>query len=180
MIKTLYDQCYQLDWFDLSPDDYALSEGGASNLGVVIKSKNGSPKTEGISSYIAEPRDTNPDIIHAVARLDLSGAFTSSSDVTRALLQRIEPNQTELSASDQDFVLPIFRSLDDLGREHEEWNYRSAAVKAGGVCLCRRERVVLMWSDNAEGLVARGRDVEAKCIALVGTTPPSPFRSKTL
>jgi hypothetical protein len=141
---------------------------------VLLKSKNTNPESESIYNYIAEPLGTSHHIILAAARLDLAAAFTTSTDVTRALLGRLAPYQTELSVEGEDFVLPIFDSLAHVGVECGELATRSAATKAVGVCLCRNERVALVWSDHAEGLIAHGKDVEAKFMALVCTACSSP------
>ncbi len=153
MVKYLYRKCLQSKWLELSEEDYGSSDGGASNLGVILR------RPDGI--YTAEPMFITQNIVKAVERLGVSTAFTMSSEITHALLQQITPFQSELSLDPRGLVLPIVDSVKDLGSS------MSTVTKEAYMCLCRNERFVLLWSDSVQGILAHGNDVETKFLGSV-------------
>src|SRR5437764_12072120 len=107
MVKYLYRKCLQSKWFEPAEEEYGIIDGETSNLGVILRRPNG--------TYITEPSFINQDLAKAVERLQISIAFTMSSEITHALLQQITPFQTELTLDPRGFVLPIVNSVTDLG-----------------------------------------------------------------
>lgn len=110
----------------------------------------------------------NPDIVGAVERLNAAVAFTMSSEITHALLQQVTPFQTELSLDPRGFVLPIVNSVKDIATG------KSPIGHDAYLCLCKQERVVLVWGDTVPGILAHGTDVETRLLGLVwGSHIPS-------
>jgi hypothetical protein len=154
MVKFLHHRCLQSKW--LEPQDDTIS---TTSLGVMLRRPGG--------DYTAEPMMLSPPLVQAVDDLGAAVAFTMSSEITRALLQQITPFQTELSLDPRGFVLPIINSVKDLG----------SVKKERYICLCKEEKMVLVWGDSAEGILAHGTDIETRLLGLV--CPPNPS-SRTL
>jgi hypothetical protein len=160
MVKFLHRRCSQAKWLEPPEDEYGVIDGGAANLGVLLR------RSDGI--YTAEPLFLNHDLVGAVERLGVAVAFTMSSEITHALLQQITPFQTELSLDPRGFVLPIVNSVRDIVTE------KSLITRDAYVCLCRQEQMVLVWGDTVPGILAHGTDVETKLLGLVwGSHIPS-------
>jgi hypothetical protein len=101
-------------------------------------------RSDGI--YTGEPLFLNPDLVRAVERLGVAVAFTMSSEITNALLQQLTPFQTEISLDPRGFVLPIANSVLDIATG------KCPVSRDAYVCLCRQERMVLIWGDTVPGI----------------------------
>ncbi|KAF2192282.1 hypothetical protein K469DRAFT_553114 [Zopfia rhizophila CBS 207.26] len=167
MVKFLYRRCSQAKWLEPPEDEYGIIDGGAANLGVLLR------RTDGM--YTAEPLFLNQDLVGAVERLGVAVAFTMSSEITHALLQQLTPFQTEFSLDPRGFVLPVVNSVRDVTTG------KSAISRDSYVCLCRQERMVLVWGDTVPGILAHGTDIETRLLGLVwgshipphGAVPPN-------
>ncbi|KAF2691890.1 hypothetical protein K458DRAFT_411589 [Lentithecium fluviatile CBS 122367] len=160
MVKFLYRRCSQAKWLEPPQDEYGVVDGGAANLGVLLR------RPDGI--YTAEPLFLNPELVGAVERLGVTVAFTMSSEITQALVQQVTPFQTELSLDPRGFVLPIINSVKEVATAG------SSVTRDRYVCLCRQERMVLVWGDTVPGILAHGTDIETRLLGLVwGSHIPS-------
>ncbi|KAF2643362.1 hypothetical protein P280DRAFT_250925 [Massarina eburnea CBS 473.64] len=160
MVKFLHRRCSQSKWLQPPEDEYGVVDGGVANLGVLLR------RPDGI--FTAEPLFLNPDLVGAVERLNVAVAFTMSSEITFALLQQITPFQTEFSLDPRGFVLPVANSVKDIATG------KSSVAHDAYICLCRQERMVLVWGDTVPGILAHGTDVETKLLGLVwGSHIPS-------
>jgi hypothetical protein len=136
--KFLHRRCSQAKWLEPPEDEYGVVDGGAANLGVLLR------RSDGI--YTGEPLFLNTDLVRAVERLGVAVAFTMSSEITQALLQQITPFQTEFSLDPRGFTLPIVNSVHDIATG------KSTVTRDSYVCLCRQERMVLVWGDTVPGI----------------------------
>ena len=168
MVKFLHRRCSQAKWLEPPEDEYGIIDGGVASLGVLLK------RHDGI--YTAEPMFLNQDVVRAVEKLDVAVAFTMSSEISNSLLQQITPFQTEISLDPRGFVLPIVNSVKDIATG------KASVSPTAYVCLCKQERMVLVWGDSVPGILAHGTDVETKLLGLVwGSAIPahgtvSPYR----
>lgn len=80
--------------------------------------------------------------MQAVVQLDVPVALTMSCEVTAQLLRQLDPNQTELVDRDTGIKLPIVDSV------HSIASGSAIIPKDGFICLCKQERMVLMWGDS--------------------------------
>ncbi|KAF2021806.1 hypothetical protein BU24DRAFT_417432 [Aaosphaeria arxii CBS 175.79] len=160
MVRFLHKRCSQAKWLELSEDEYGAIDGSEANLGVMLR------RTDGI--YTAEPLFLNRDLVAAIERLGAAVAFTMSSDITHALLQQLTPLQRELTLDPRGFVLPIVSSVRDIATP------KSSVTRDSYVCLCKEERLVLVWGDTVPSILAHGTDIETKLLGLVwGSHIPS-------
>jgi len=160
MVKFLYRRCSQAKWLDPLEDEYGVVDGGAASLGVLLR------RPDGI--YTAEPLFLNPDLVNAVEKLNVTVAFTMSSEITHALIQQVTPFQTELALDPRGFVLPIANSVKDITTG------KASVSREAYVCLFRQERMVLVWGDTVPGILAHGTDIETRLLSLVwGSHIPS-------
>ncbi|ORY19790.1 glycosyl transferase family group 2-domain-containing protein [Clohesyomyces aquaticus] len=153
MVKFLHRRCSQAKWLEPAEDEYGIIDGGAANLGVLLR------RNDGI--YTAEPLFLNQELVSAVERLAVVVAFTMSSEITHALLQQVTPFQTELTLDPRGFVLPVVNSVRDIATG------KSSVTRDSYICLCRQERMVLVWGDTVPGILAHGADIETKLLGLV-------------
>lgn len=161
MVKFLHKRCSQAKWLEPPEDEFGLIDGGAANLGVLLR------RSDGI--YTAEPMFVNRDLVAAVERLGVTVAFTMSSEITHALLQQVTPLQTEFTLDPRGFVLPIVSSIKDIAEG------KCTVTRDAYVCLCKQERLVLVWGDTVPGILAHGTDIETRLLGLVwGSHIPNP------
>jgi hypothetical protein len=157
MVKYLHKRCTQHKWFEPPSEELnvnSLSDmSGTPCLGVMLRRSPG--------SYASEPLNISSELLRAVQRLGAPVAFTMSSEITEALFQQITPLQTEVLLDPLGTVLPIANSISDMCAG------KSLVSQDAFMCACRQERLVLVWSDSAQGLVAHGTDVETKLVGLV-------------
>ncbi|KAF2709488.1 hypothetical protein K504DRAFT_455200 [Pleomassaria siparia CBS 279.74] len=163
MVKFLFRRCSQARWLEPPEDEYGIIDGGSTSLGVLLR------RPDGI--YTAEPLFLNHDLVNAIERLGAAVAFTMSSDVTHALLQQITPLQKELFLDSRGFGLPIANSVKDIA------SGKSHIFREAYVCLCRQERMVLVWGDTVPGILAHGTDIETKLLGLVWGSQIAPHNS---
>ena len=160
MVKYLHKRCIQHKW--LEPPSEELNEDSLPNvsstscLGVMLRRSPG--------SYTCEPPNISSELLKAVQRLGQLVAFTMSSGITEALFQQITPLQTEVSLDPLGTVLPIVNSFSDI------YTGKSSVSQDAFMCACRQERLVLIWGDSAQGLIAHGTDVESKLVGFVRTS----------
>ena len=159
MTKYLHKRCTQHKWLEPPSEELnvdSLPGGpGTSCLGVMLRRSPG--------SYASEPLNISSELLGAVQRLGAPVAFTMSSEVTEMLFQQITPLQTEVLLDPLGTALPIVNSINDICTR------KSSVSQDDFMCACRQERLVLVWSDSAQGLVGHGGDVETKLVGLVRT-----------
>ena len=164
MAKYLYKRCQQAKWLEVSDHLRGTLDGGSLDLGVTIKRSPG--------SYTSEPLLLNPDIVRAVSALDTPVAFTMASEITSALFQQITPFQRELELDRYGCVLPIVNRVAEITLPN------STVSREAYMCLCRKEKIVLVWGDSVPGILAHGADVETIFVGMVRYThPPSIYHA---
>jgi hypothetical protein len=155
MVKYLHKRCIQNKWLEPPSEELNLDSVGTSGLGVMLRRSTG--------SYASEPLNMSSELLRAVERLGAPVAFTMSSEITEALFQQMTPLQTEVLLDPFGAVLPIANSINDI------CTGKSSVSQDAFMCACRRERLVLIWGDSAQGLLAHGSDVETRLVGLVRT-----------
>ncbi|KAF1811332.1 hypothetical protein P152DRAFT_515290 [Eremomyces bilateralis CBS 781.70] len=153
MVKYLHRKVGNSKWLEPPEGEYGVIDGGASNLGVLLR------RPDGI--YTAEPMFMNPDIVKAVERLGVTAAFTMSSEITQALLNQTTPFQTEIPLDPRGVALPIVDSVKSIATG------KCTVTRDAYICLCRAEKFVLVWGDTAQGILAHGTDVENRLLGIV-------------
>jgi len=153
-VKFLANKCRQARWLEMPEDELGLSEDGVSNkLGVILRRPDG--------QYTAEPMFLDAEIVAAVERLGVDVSITMSTEIVWSLLENLNPLQTELSLDRAGSVMPIAKSIRDVGTS------RCAATKDSYLCYCREERFILIWSMNVKNILPHGNDIEAILLGLV-------------
>jgi hypothetical protein len=151
-VKFLAKKCQQAKWLEPPEDDFGIDE-SQGNLGVMLR------RPDGI--YTADPLFLNPDIAKAVERLGAAVAFTMSSEIVWSLFDKITPFQKEVLLDRSGTVLPLARTVRDIGTP------RCTATKDSYVCFCREERFLLIWGSSTQSILAHGNDVETTLLSLV-------------
>ena len=85
-----------------------------------------------------------------------------SSEITENLFAQVSPFQADLHLGPR-VKVPVIQSLDAFIDGTEEIDRKAYA------CLLREERIVMLWSDSVEGILAHAADVEDKLMAHVSS-----------
>ena len=105
-----------------------------SYRGVVLRGDDG--------SAVPFPATLSAAVMRAVVRLDVPVALTMSFEVTAQLMRQLNARQTEVVDRDTGIKLPIIDSVHSLA------SGTVTVPKDGFICLCRKERMVLIWGDT--------------------------------
>lgn len=119
-----------------------------SALGVAIRS------TED-EHYAREPSTVDGDFIEALGTLDAKVGLTMSSEITENLFAQVTPFQTDLQLGPRTRI-PVVQFLEQILSGSVEVEHNAYA------CLLREERIVMLWNDTVEGILAHGAVVEDK------------------
>lgn len=150
MVKYLHKKCVQSKWLEPSEEDLDLADRGFSTLGVALRRQD--------RSLATEPRQLSNAFVQAVERLEVPVAFTMSSEISQSLIQQLSPYQRFVPLGDSGLTLPIVNSLKDLG---------VMVSRASYACVCLEERIIVLWTDNPQGILAHGSDIESLLVGAV-------------
>jgi hypothetical protein len=154
-VKFLAKKCQQAKWLEPPEDEFGMVDRESSEgLGVILR------RPDGI--YTADPASLSIDVVKSVDRLGAVVAFTMSSEIVWSLeTEKMTPLMTELVLDKAGSVLPIARSVRDIGTS------RCTATRDSYVCYCRQERFILIWASSVPNILAHGNDVETTLLGLV-------------
>ena len=140
MVRYMHKQCESSGWLNSQqcPDP--------SVAGVVIK--------RALDQHSFHPPALNPMTIETVNSIECGIAFTLTSEITATFFRQMSPFQTEMFIQPQNIKIPIVESLEDLV-------YLATTKRlAGTVCVIRKERIILVWSESVESILPHGAEVE--------------------
>ncbi len=153
MVKYLYDRILSNHWFDSTREDfYAASE--IVCQGVLLR------QTRGI--YVSHPVGLSADLIASVQRLNVAVAFTMSTEITNLIFQILGPNQSELVLPHDSTQYQILESFEDMSKATSNKIKRFQYT-----CFVRREKVLLLWGDDVEGILTHAAKIERELLTLV-------------
>lgn len=112
-------------------------------------------------NYSTEPPNMDHNLYKVLQTFGCKCAFTMSSEITSALLDQISPFQTEIQVHNRGVRINIVRNLAHLA------SGKSQVTKREYMTILREERVVLVWNDSVEGILAHGADVEQLLVGIV-------------
>lgn len=168
--KYLYRRCSAAKWLiPLENDEGIIDESAWVGVGVRLPDGN----------YSTEPPNMDHNLYKVLQSFNCKCAFTMSSEITSALLDQISPFQTEIQVQPRGIKINIVRSLAHLA------SGKTQVTKRAYMCILREERVVLVWNDSVEGILAHGQEVEGILVGIIwgshiGTmTASSPYHSLT-
>lgn len=147
MAKYISQRAILLRWFE-APDEKSFTHG--SPTCVAVKAAD--------AEHVFEPADVNPALANAVRRLDECVVLAMSSQITASVIALLTPQQKSLTVDETGARLPIVASLEDVG---------SVLVHATRACIVRKERIVLIWSDDLGAIMTVGNAVEKQLLGLV-------------
>lgn len=128
------------------------------NLGVLLR------RTRG--SYVTSPDTLHHDLLGAVIRLNLIVALTMRPQMLDGILAALMPGQTELRFKDGSQM----QIIDSLTAAQP-----SSVKKFQYACICRQERLVLVWQDDFQNIIPQATRIEERLLSLVSNSiPPLP------
>jgi len=161
MVRYLHSRVRANDWLNAFANDndsttLSISTQSETNsLGVFLRQERG--------TYVTKPEFVSTKLRDAVTRLNVEVAFTLSCETTRMIFQRLDPETRELYMSNCGGTsYQVFESVDEILD-----SAISAVRKFQYLCLLRREKVVLIWDDNVNSILARAAEIEAQMLSLV-------------
>ncbi|UNI18966.1 hypothetical protein JDV02_005195 [Purpureocillium takamizusanense] len=153
MVRYLNNRVVASGW---TPPESARSHDDC--LGVLLRRSRG--------NYVTAPDTVHHVLLGAVMRLNLSVAVTIRPQLLDGVLKSLTPGHTELKFKDGSQV----QIIDSLSFAH------SATVKKFQyACICRQERLVLVWHDDLQNIVPAATQMEEKLLSLVWGEGRLPF-----
>ena len=145
MVNYLYNRVVASGW--IAPHSARTND---ECLGVLLRHSRG--------NYVTSPNPVHHVLLGAVIRLNLTVAVTMRPQMLDGILKSLSPGQTELKFKDGSQV----QVIDSLVFAH------SASVKKFQyACVCRQERLVLVWHDDLQHIVPTATAMEEKLLSLV-------------
>ncbi|OQU99178.1 hypothetical protein CLAIMM_04850 [Cladophialophora immunda] len=144
LASYLYKKCVQQRWFEDDSEDFN-GEIDTESCGVVLKSEDG--------SYTSEPQTLNITIIEAVKHLRANFAVTMRPGVATALLEQTVVTNGEI-------LLSKSRPLRILNNVAQILAQDFGPRTDGLVFLCKKERVLLICTEQSKDLLKRGGELE--------------------
>lgn len=111
--------------------------------------------------YHAEPAGIYPEMKDICRKLDIVALCAMRCDVTHHLLQRIPQDDGEITLSPHHVTIPVVESLQQIVSSDSRVRRRDFA------CFVRNERLLLVWSYNADELFAQASNMESKMVGMV-------------
>jgi hypothetical protein len=143
MINYLYRKAVASGW--ISPK--ASSE---DQLGVLLRRARG--------HYVTAPEPVHHDLLGAVIRLNAIVSLTMQPDMLEGILNSLAPGQTELHFKDGSQL----QIIDSLSIAHP-----TSVKKFQYACICRQEKLVLVWQDDLQKIIPQATSIEEKLFSLV-------------
>lgn len=145
MISYLYKRVVTNGWAtnDPEPEDC---------MGVLVRRQRG--------HYVTKPTRINNLLLEATIKLNIIVALTMRPQMLDGILASLAPGQSELRFEDGS-QLQIFDSIALLES--------STVKKFQYACLCRQERVILVWHDDLANLLPQATKVEEKLLSFVSS-----------
>jgi hypothetical protein len=151
MINYLFKRIMASGWIpsERNPDEC---------MGVLLR------RTRG--NYVTAPETLHHVLLGAVMRLNLAAALTIRPQMLDGILESLSPGQTELRFKDGS-QLQIIDSL-TLAQPTNVKKFQYA-------CICRQERLVLVWQDDIQNIIPQATRVEERLLSLVWGEGQLPF-----
>jgi hypothetical protein len=140
MVRYMHKQCESSGWLNSQqcPDP--------SVVGVMIRRAS--------DQQTIHPPSLNPMTIETIHSIDCGIAFTLTSEITATFFRQMSPFQSEISVQPQNIKIPIVETFEDL-------IYLATTKRlTGTVCVVRKERIILVWSESIESILPHGAEVE--------------------
>ncbi|KAM0714475.1 hypothetical protein Q7P37_010262 [Cladosporium fusiforme] len=151
MISYLYKQIVSSGWAPSNPDPEDC-------MGVLVRRQRG--------NYVTMPTPINDLLLEAAIKLNIIVALTMRPQMLDGILASLNPGQTELRFEDGS-QLQIFDSLAVL----ESTNVK----KFQYACICRHERLILVWHDDLANLLPQATRTEEKLLSFIWGGKGLPF-----
>ena len=152
MVKYLHQRCAERKWLQEFGDDTGVAP-EQSALGVAIK-------LPGAESYATEPLTVDAQFVEVLRLVNGKVGFTMSSEITESICPQVSPFQSHLQLGPR-VQIPVIQSLEQVLSGEAELDPKAFA------CLLREERIVMLWSDTVEGIIAHAADVEDRLMETV-------------
>ncbi|KAF7556470.1 hypothetical protein G7Z17_g1393 [Cylindrodendrum hubeiense] len=127
-------------------------------MGVLVRQSRG--------HYVTSPDPVNPLLLDAVTRLNLGAAMTMRPQMLDGILGSLSQGQTEIRFKDGS-QLQIIDSF-ALAQPSNVKKFQYA-------CVCRQERLVLVWQDDIQNIIPQATRVEERLLSLVWGNDSLPF-----
>lgn len=108
--------------------------------------------------YIYGPDEPCAELVAAIARLDEDAIICMASEVTDTALDALKPGQLSLVVESTGARIPIMESLAQV---------QQSLAFAASACIIKKERCVLIWSNEPKTVVNVAHNVEKQMLAYV-------------
>ena len=143
MIGYLYKRIVASGWAPNDPDP-------ADCMGVLVRKQRG--------TYITMPTPINDSLLDAAVKLNIIAALTMRPEMLDGILASLIPGQSELRFQDGS-QLQILDSIMQVDHTNvKKFQY---------ACICRQERLILVWHDDLTNLIPQAAKVEERLLSMV-------------
>jgi len=150
MTQFLYRRFQEQGWLQ---EDQKVEE--SAPLGMVMRVEQDGMK------FIAEPPNVDSNLKIISAKLNLAVLFTMSSDITSLFFTQIPRGDTEITLIPHNITVPVADTLEEV------MNDSGGVKRRDFCCFVRDQKIVLIWSASADGIMLQGADVESKLMSSV-------------
>lgn len=145
MISYLYKRMAASGW--VPADNHRNTD---DCLGVLLRRSRG--------NYVTAPEPVHHVLHGAILRLNLVIAMAIRPPMLDGILAGITPGQTELRFKDGSQI-QIVESL--------SFAQTSTVKKYQYACVCRQERLILVWQDDLQNIIPQATRIEERLLSLV-------------
>lgn len=145
MISYLYKKIVASGWAPADPDP-------ADYMGVLVRKQRG--------TYITMPTPINDSLLDAAVKLNIIAALTMRPEMLDGILASLIPGQAELRFHDGS-QLQIVDSIIQVDQ--------ASVKKFQYACVCRQERLILVWHDDLTNLIPQAAKIEERLLSLVSS-----------
>lgn len=167
MVSYLHGRISSQMWFDVNKE-FLYAPGAPrsdtptstydrfSMQGVLLRT------TRGV--YVTQPSNICPNLVAAVQRLNVEVAFTMSTELTNLIFSTLAPGQTEFILPHDSTQYQILESFEEMAKASSNKLKRFQYT-----CFVKKERVVLLWHDEVESILAHGDRLERQLLTVVSS-----------
>lgn len=113
---------------------------------------------------MTQPSNICPNLVAAVQRLNVEVAFTMSTELTNLIFSTLAPGQTEFILPHDSTQYQILESFEEMAKASSNKLKRFQYT-----CFVKKERVVLLWHDEVESILAHGDRLERQLLTVVSS-----------
>ncbi|KAI1339989.1 glycosyl transferase family group 2-domain-containing protein [Xylariaceae sp. FL0016] len=168
LVQFLYRRFREQGWLESDPLAESNTVAGLVLLG-------DSEQEELSKRYTCQPHNMDSTILGLASRLHLGAVAVVSSDITSYVFSELQDAVNEVTLRPHNITVPVVANMAALARQD------SGITRRDFCCLLRQERMIIVWAQSGEDIMAHIADVESKLMGSIWgvALPETPSRLPT-